>query len=356
MQVYHKTNSRVDKAFFEAESMGLRWLSDAGSGDVAGVAGAAGAGGAVRPVRVAQVVEYGATYLDVEFIQPTSPTAEAAVSFGRSLAVMHDAGAPYYGYSPSPCAYFGPLSDPVPAVNGEYSDYWDYLIAGRMVPMLEEGVRRGEFSQADLAETIEVLERLRDSGVGVSSGELCGAGMSGAGMSGAGAGVPEASSWASDQPARVHGDLWSGNLLWTPAASQQPLAQAREEAGGGGTQLALSAHEAGGGVAPAGTGDSGALADALAREEAGVEAVLIDPSAHGGHREEDLAMLQLFGCPYFDQILDGYNSVHPLAKGYRARFTLHNLYPIAGHVVFFGGSYRMQYHQMLRAVKKLGKL
>ena len=43
-------------------------------------------------------------------------------------------------------------------------------------------------------------------------------------------------------PARLHGDLWAGNLLWT--------------ADGG---------------------------------------VLIDPAAHGGHRETDLAMLALFG-------------------------------------------------------------
>ena len=26
--------------------------------------------------------------------------------------------------------------------------------------------------------------------------------------------------------------------------------------------------------------------------------VLIDPAAHGGHRETDLAMLALFGCPH----------------------------------------------------------
>ena len=68
---------------------------------------------------------------------------------------------------------------------------------------------------------------------------------------------------AADKPARVHGDLWSGNVMWTA--------------------------------------DSGS-----------VEAVLIDPAAHGGHREEDLAMLNLFGMSYLTEILDGYQSVHPL--------------------------------------------
>ena len=46
-----------------------------------------------------------------------------------------------------------------------------------------------------------------------------------------------------------------------------------------------------------------------------VEAVLIDPAAHGGHREEDLAMLDLFGMSYLTDILEGYQSAHPLKAG-----------------------------------------
>lgn len=45
------------------------------------------------------------------------------------------------------------------------------------------------------------------------------------------------------------------------------------------------------------------------------EAVLIDPAAHGGHREEDLAMLHLFGMSYLSEITEGYQSVHPLKAG-----------------------------------------
>ena len=108
---------------------------------------------------------------------------------------------------------------------------------------------------------------------------------------------------ANDKPARVHGDLWSGNVMWT-----------------------------------ADSGD--------------VEAVLIDPAAHGGHREEDLAMLDLFGMSYLTDILEGYQSAHPLKAGWQDRITLWQLYPIAGHCVFFGGGYVSQYRAMCRSLLK----
>jgi len=94
-----------------------------------------------------------------------------------------------------------------------------------------------------------------------------------------------------DVPSRLHGDLWNGNILWSFNADH------------------LS------------------------------EAVLIDPAAHGGHRETDLAMLQLFGAPYLHDIMEGYQEVEPLAPGWEQRVKLHQLYPIAVHAVLFGGHY-----------------
>jgi fructosamine-3-kinase len=67
--------------------------------------------------------------------------------------------------------------------------------------------------------------------------------------------------------------------------------------------------------------------------------VLIDPAAHGGHRESDLAMLALFGCPYYDEIVDGYQRVHPLGHGWRTRIGLHQLFALLAHVVLFGGGH-----------------
>jgi fructosamine-3-kinase len=92
-----------------------------------------------------------------------------------------------------------------------------------------------------------------------------------------------------ESSARLHGDLWSGNVMWTANG-----------------------------------------------------AVLIDPAAHGGHRETDLAMLALFGCPFLSAVLDGYQSVQQLKPGYQRRIGLHQLYPLLAHVVLFGGGYAHQ--------------
>jgi fructosamine-3-kinase len=90
-----------------------------------------------------------------------------------------------------------------------------------------------------------------------------------------------------EPPSRIHGDCWAGNVLWS---------------GGRGW--------------------------------------IIDPAAHGGHRETDLAMLALFGAPDLDRILAGYNDTVPLAAGWRSRVPLHQLHPLLVHACLFGASYR----------------
>ena len=89
-----------------------------------------------------------------------------------------------------------------------------------------------------------------------------------------------------EPPSRIHGDLWAGNVLW-----------------------------------PGGRG------------------ALIDPAAHGGHRETDLAMLALFGAPYLDEILRAYDATVPLADGWRSRVPLHQLHPLLVHACLFGAGY-----------------
>jgi fructosamine-3-kinase len=68
---------------------------------------------------------------------------------------------------------------------------------------------------------------------------------------------------------------------------------------------------------------------------------LIDPSVHGGHPEEDLAMLALFG-PVPDRLLAAYQEVIPLQPGWQSRVALFQLYPLLVHAVLFGEGYRTQ--------------
>ena len=89
-----------------------------------------------------------------------------------------------------------------------------------------------------------------------------------------------------EPPARLHGDLWSGNVLW----------------------------------------------DRQGR------AWLIDPAAYGGHREVDLAMLQLFGAPG-PHFFVAYEERNPLAPGHEDRVPLYQLFPLLVHAALFGGGY-----------------
>jgi fructosamine-3-kinase len=74
---------------------------------------------------------------------------------------------------------------------------------------------------------------------------------------------------------------------------------------------------------------------------------LIDPSVHGGHPEEDLAMLALFG-PVPDRVLNAYAEVLPLHPGWEERVGLFQLYPLLVHTVLFGGGYRRQALEVAR--------
>jgi fructosamine-3-kinase len=65
---------------------------------------------------------------------------------------------------------------------------------------------------------------------------------------------------------------------------------------------------------------------------------LVDPAAHGGHREFDLSMMRLFGG-FGPSCFDAYAAAAPLADGWADRVALHQVAPLVVHAVKFGDGY-----------------
>ncbi|WP_380172680.1 fructosamine kinase family protein [Kineococcus sp. DHX-1] len=227
----------------DAEAAGLRWLAAAG-------------GVAVCPVLA--VRDDGLLLRRVEGVPPTAADAEA---FGRDLARTHAAGADRFGAPPPDLAgdgWIAALPLPMTTTSTRWSEFF---AEHRLRPHLRAARDAGHLTAADAEVVDAVCERLL-------AGDL--------------PGEPSA-------PARLHGDLWSGNVLWSSDG-----------------------------------------------------AVLIDPAAHGGHPETDLAMLALFGLPHLDRVLAAHAEAASLAPGWRRRVPLHQLHPLLVHTVLFGGGYAGQ--------------
>lgn len=224
-----------------AEAAGLGWLVEA---DV---------------VPVPELCGQRDRWLVMERIEPGAPTPAAAEALGRGLARLHATGAPRFG-SPPPGGPTDAWIGLAPMRNEPGLDWPPWYAEHRVLPYLRTAVDQGAFDRAEASVIRSVWDR-----------------------------ITELASPA-EPPSRLHGDLWSGNVLWA--------------------------------------------ADGRAR--------LIDPAAHGGHRETDLAMLRLFGCAQLDRILAAYQEHAPLADGWRARVPLHQLFPLLVHTVLFGGGYARQ--------------
>ena len=259
--------------FYRHEAAGLAWLAAAPGGP-----------------RVVQVLGVDDDEITLGRIPAGRATARAARRFGRSLAAMHDAGAAaggapadgwagrcFIGNRPQECRPAG--------------SWGEFYAEQRVRPFVALAVDLGVLAGADLRDVELACDR-------IAAGEL---------------------DHPDDVPARIHGDLWTGNVLWT--ATRPDADGARE-----------------------GRGD---------RAVDGVEAVLIDPAAHGGHRETDLAMLALFGAPHLDEVLRGYQEQHPLRAGWRERVPLHQLHPLATHSAGHGAGYAVALADAARLVLQL---
>ncbi len=229
--LFVKAHANPPAGMFAAEATGLAWLRD---------------GNAV--LRIPIVIATGDDWLALEWLDLTSRPDPAVL--GRGLAGLHASGAPAFGLTDD--NFLATL----PQDNTAEPDWPTFYVERRLRPLCARA-RLGLDAQ---------LDRLR-----AATDRF---------------GPPE-------PPARLHGDLWWGNV----AATQ---------------------------------GD----------------AVILDPAVYGGHREIDLAMLALFGgLP--DALVDAYEEVLPLADGWRDRIALHQLYPLAAHACLFGGGYGAQVSRAL---------
>jgi fructosamine-3-kinase len=218
--------------FYEAEAAGLRWLADA------------------RALPVPVPVAVAEDFLALEWVDAEPRAARYEEILGRGLAALHRAGAERFG-TDGP-TYLGSLRVP----NAAAPDWPAFYGEQRLAPLLRMAVDARALPDGAAARVERVITRL---------GELCG--------------DPE-------PPARLHGDLWSGNVM----------------AGPGGAPW------------------------------------LVDPAAYGGHREVDLAMLRLFGSPG-RAFFAAYEEVAPLSAGHEQRVELYQLLPLLVHAVLFGGGY-----------------
>ena len=263
-QVFRKSAS---PAAIQTEVTSLAWLSEA-----------VAEGGAP----VAELLGHDSGWLETRRLRHGSPTRDDARTFGRHLALTHAAGADFFGAPPpglaADSAVLAELPSPV-VEEPTYGSWGAFFSALRLAPLMEQAQSSGYFDTRQAERLWSVIDRVAagefdvDQPVAVQTRHADRALTSG---------HPVA--------ARIHGDLWGGNIVW-------------------------------------------------ARQGLGTMGTLIDPSAHGGHAETDLAELAVFGSPHLEDTLVGYQEVSPLADGWRERVPIHQLHMLLVHVVKFGQGY-----------------
>jgi fructosamine-3-kinase len=231
--VFVKTHRAPPPGMYAAEAAGLDWLR-------------------AGPLRIPAVLAVDETFLALEWLELGARLAHSDELLGSGLAQLHQLGAPSFGLAaPSFLATIAQDNTPSP-------DIATFYVERRLRPLITR-VDRALASHLDA-----LLEQPARFG-------------------------------PAEPPARLHGDLWWGNVVFH-----------------------------------------------------GGEPVLIDPAVYGGHREIDLAMLLMFGG-LSDRFVAAYDEVCPLDAGWRTRVMLWQLYPLAAHAVLFGGGYVRQLASSLTA-------
>ncbi len=254
-QFVKTSTGRPVAGFFATEAAGLDWIRVPGGPPVP------------------RVHEVGPAEIRMDQVSSGSSTPAMARQFGRRLATLHDSGAPSFGSpppaAPGPRGWIGRL----PMAYTHRAQFAEFWALDRLAFTARLARDRGALSSRQATEVDSFVEDLL-------AGEVD-------------TGPPE-------EPARLHGDLWSGNVLW---------------------------------------GADGHV-------------WLIDPAAHGGHRESDLAMLALFGVAHLEALIDGYREAEALAPGWQSRVPLHQTWPLLVHAALFGGGYAHNAVAAMRAARR----
>lgn len=236
-----KWNEGVGHRFFRVEAEGLEALATTETVRTPAVVARSESGEAVP-------------WLLLEWIDPGRPTGASWRRLGRELAALHRGGrGQRWGWHSD--NVIGSLPQP----NGWTDDWGDFWARHRIHPLARELLTRGIISPRDHT----VIARAADRAV-----RLLGPAS------------------LADGPSLLHGDLWSGNVLFAR----------------------------------------------------GGHPVLIDPAVYIGHREVDLAMCRLFGG-FPQPFYDAYTEAWPLAPGHEHRLSLYQLYPLLVHARLFRGGY-----------------
>jgi fructosamine-3-kinase len=238
---FAKWNEECAPDLFLGEAEGLRALRAAGSGLK------------VPEVLVALVPEAGRpACIVMEYLTPRAEAAGDDAGLGRGLAAIHGRPREVFGFTVT--TYCGPT----PQDNRPSPSWAEFYAERRLRPLAAALEREGRFTSAERALVERVAERLP-------------------------ALVPRGS-----QPALVHGDLWSGNVLATTAG-------------------------------PA----------------------LVDPAAAACDREVEFGITTLFGG-FSEAFFAAYHEALPLERGWRERNPLYQLYHLLNHHLIFGGQYGAQ--------------
>ena len=235
---FHKGNFNASKSIFTQEVKGLNTLRSVNTSLV-----------------IPEVISHNNSYLLLEYLEEEKQGND--FQFGVDIAKLHKSSNELFGFSDD--NYIGSIGQS----NRYHADWLEFFIRERIEPLVNKAMEGGLLSN----KYSRIFERVFNYTYVI---------------------------FPDEPPALLHGDLWSGNYLFTKQG----------------------------------------------------QAAIYDPAVYYGHREMELAMTTLFGG-FNPAFYDGYQTEYPLQTGWEERQKLCQLYPLLVHALLFGGNYVQQSKALL---------